>query len=167
MKSNFGNPLLVATFRMKTLFDKPQLNGRDIIALREYHQQLKMNNTRLILMSYKAPLLSSGNLTEALMRLRFNLKLSLFNATRDSNSIGGSVNLIVFEKWFGKKLKTLFNPLADIIAANDTPPKRPTKPYQPKPGTKSKLSSKLVRFLYCPVTIPLLLTYQMRGLSKT
>ena len=45
LKSNFGNPVLVATFRMKTLFDKPQLNGRDIIALREYHQQLKMNNT--------------------------------------------------------------------------------------------------------------------------
>ena len=27
------------------------------------------------------------------------------------------------------------NPLADIIAANETPPKRQTKLYQPKPGT--------------------------------
>ena len=69
---------------MKTLFDKPQLNGRDIIALREYHQQLKMNNTRLILMSCEAPLLSSGNLTEALMRLRLNLQLSFFNAMRET-----------------------------------------------------------------------------------
>ena len=69
---------------MKTLFDKPQLNGRDIIALREYHQQLKMNNTRLISMSYEAPLLSSGNLTEALMRLRLNLQLSFFNAMRET-----------------------------------------------------------------------------------
>ena len=57
--------------------------------------------------------------------------------------IDGSVNLIVFEKWLDKKLKTLFNPLTDIIAANDAPPKRPTKPYQPKPGTSiSNLTSK-------------------------
>ena len=34
LKSNFGNPLLVATFRMKTIFDKPHINGRDRIALR-------------------------------------------------------------------------------------------------------------------------------------
>ena len=71
-KSNFGNPLLVATFRMKTLIDKPHINGRDRIALREYHQQLKMNNTWLISMGYKTPLLSSDNLTKALMHLPFN-----------------------------------------------------------------------------------------------
>ena len=135
LKSNFGNPLLVATFRMKTLFDKPHINGRDRIALREYHQQLKMNNTWLISMGYETPLLSSDNLTKALMRLPLNLQQDFFKATRDSNLIDGSVNLIVFEKWLDQKLKTLFNPVADIIAANDTRTKRPTKPYQPKPGT--------------------------------
>ena len=67
LKSNFGNPLLVAAFRMKTLFDKPHINGRHRIALREYHQQLNMNNTWLISMGYKTPLLSSDNLTKALM----------------------------------------------------------------------------------------------------
>ena len=74
LKSNFGNPLLVATFRMKTLFDKPHINGRDRIALREYHQQLKMNNIWLISMGYETPLLSSDNLTKALMRLPLNLQ---------------------------------------------------------------------------------------------
>ena len=33
LKSNFGNPLLVATFRVKTFFDKPHINGRERIAL--------------------------------------------------------------------------------------------------------------------------------------
>ena len=69
---SFRNPLLVATFRMKTLFDKPHINGRDRIALREYHQQLKMSNTWLISMGYETPLLSSDNLTKALMRLPLN-----------------------------------------------------------------------------------------------
>ena len=46
----------------------------------------------------------------------------------DDSIIDGSVNLIVFEKWLDKKLKTLFSPLTDIIAANDAPPKLPTKP---------------------------------------
>ena len=137
LKSNFGDPLLVGTFRMKTLFDKPHINGRDRIALREYHQQLKMNNTWLISMGYETPLLSSDNLTKALMRLPFNLQQDFFKETRDSNSIDGSINLIVFEKWLDKKLKTPLNPLADFIAANDTPLKRQTKLHQPKPGTST------------------------------
>ena len=143
LKSNFGNPLLVATFRMKTLFDKPHINGRDRIALRQYHQQLKMNKTWLISMGYETPLLPSDNLTKALMRLPLYLQHGFFKVTRDSNLIDGSVNLIVFEQWLDKKLKTFFNPLADTIAANDTPPKRPTKPYQPKLGTSiNSLTSK-------------------------
>ena len=93
LKSNFGNPLLVATFCMKTLFDKPHINGRDRIALREYHQQLKMNNTWLISMGYETPLLSSDNLTKALMCLPFNLQQNFFKTTIDNNLIDGSENL--------------------------------------------------------------------------
>ena len=89
LKSNFGNPLLVATFRMKTLFDKPHINGRDRIALREYHQQLKMNNIWLISMGYETLLLSSDNLTKALIRLPLNLQQYFFKATRDRNLIDG------------------------------------------------------------------------------
>ena len=89
LKSNFGNQLLIATFRMKTLFDKPHINGRDRIALRQYHQQLKMNNIWLISMGYETPLLSSDNLTKALMRLPLNLQQYFFKATRDNNLIDG------------------------------------------------------------------------------
>ena len=45
LKINFGNPLFITIFRMKTLFDKAHINGRDRIALKEYQQRLKMNNT--------------------------------------------------------------------------------------------------------------------------
>ena len=94
-------------------------------------------------MGYETPLLSSDNLTKALMRLPLYLQHGFFKVTRDSNLIDGSVNLIVFEQWLDKKLKTFFNPLADTIAANDTPLKRPTKPYQPKLGTSiNSLTSK-------------------------
>ena len=92
------NPLLVTTFRMKTLFDKPHINGRDRIALPECHQQLKMNNTWLISMGYEAPLLSSDNLTKASTPLPFNLQHDFSKATRDSNLTDGSVNLMIFEK---------------------------------------------------------------------
>ena len=67
LKRDFSNPLLVAMLRMKGLFNKPQISGRDRNALREFHQQLKMNNTWLMLMGYEAPLLSSKSLTKALM----------------------------------------------------------------------------------------------------
>ena len=55
LKRVFGNPLLVATLRMKRLSNKPQINERDRNALREFHQQLKMNNTWLMTMGYDTP----------------------------------------------------------------------------------------------------------------
>ena len=69
LKSDFGKPLLVPTLCMKRLFDKPQINGRDCNALREFQQQLKMNNTLLMSMGYYTPLLSSESLSIVLMRL--------------------------------------------------------------------------------------------------
>ena len=102
LKSNVGNLVLVAILHMKTLFDKPHINGQDRMVLREYHQQLKMNNTWLILVSYETP--SSDNLTKALMRLPLNSQQDFFKAARDSNLIDSSVNLILFEKCLDKKL---------------------------------------------------------------
>ena len=73
LKRDFGNPLSVATSRIKILFDNSQINGRDHNALREFHQQLKMSNTRLMSIGYETPLLSTENLTKTLMRLLYNL----------------------------------------------------------------------------------------------
>ena len=49
------------------------------------------------------------------MGLTTFLRNEFFKATRDSNLIDGSVNLITLEKWFNEKLKTMFNLLADFI----------------------------------------------------
>ena len=48
-----------------------------------------MSNTWLISMGYETPLLSSDNLTKALMRLPLNLQQYFFKATRDRNLIDG------------------------------------------------------------------------------
>ena len=83
---------------MKMLFGKPHINGRNRIALREYHQQLKVNHTSLIQIGYKTLLLSSDNLTKALMHLPFNLQQDFLKATKDSNLNDGSINLFVIKK---------------------------------------------------------------------
>ena len=82
-----------------------------------------MNNTWLMSMGYETPLLSSKNLTKALMRLPYNLRQEFFKATKDLNLIDGTLNLIVFENWLERKLKTYFKPFADIIAAEATSPR--------------------------------------------
>ena len=55
------------------------------------------------------------NLTKAIIRLPRFLRRDFFKATKNSNMLDGSLNLITLENWLDKKLKSLFNPLADII----------------------------------------------------
>ena len=74
-------------------------------------------------MGYETAMLSRESLTKALMRLPYILRQEFFKATRDWNLIDGSVNLIVFENWLERKLNIYFNPLADIIAVEDTSPR--------------------------------------------
>ena len=57
------------------------------------------------------------------MRLLYNPRQEFFKATINSNLIDGSVNLMVFDNWLERKLKTYFNLLADIITAVDTSPR--------------------------------------------
>ena len=115
LKRDFGNPLLVSHAKLKLLFDQPQIKGADRMSLRRFHQHLKINNTRLLSMGYDTPILSSENLTKAILRLPTFLRREFFKATGDSNMLDGSVNLITLEKWLNEKLKSMFNPPADII----------------------------------------------------
>ena len=64
LKRDFGNLLIVAHSRLSSIFDKPQIKANDKISLRQFHQQLKCNNSWLLLMGYKSPLFSSENLTK-------------------------------------------------------------------------------------------------------
>ena len=59
---------------IKRPFDKPQINGRDPKALRQFQQQSKIYNIRLKSMGYEDPLLFSESITKALMLLPYNLR---------------------------------------------------------------------------------------------
>ena len=50
--------------RFKALFDHPQLKVLYQSGLRQFPQQLKINNTWLLSISYESPLLSFENLTK-------------------------------------------------------------------------------------------------------
>ena len=53
LKRDFGNPLIAPDSRLSSAFDKPQIKTNDKISLRQFHQQLKCNNSSLLSMGYK------------------------------------------------------------------------------------------------------------------
>ena len=116
LKRDFGNPLLISHAKLKLLFDQTQIKSADRISLRRFHQQLKINNACLLSMGYCTPVLSNDNLTKVIMWLPSFLRRDFFKATKNSNMLDGSVNLITLKNWLDKKLKSIFNPLADIIS---------------------------------------------------
>ena len=67
-------------------------------------------------MGYYTPILSNDNLIKAIIRLPSFLPRDFFKATKNSNTLDGSLNLITLENWLDKKLKSLFSLLADIIS---------------------------------------------------
>ena len=106
LKLDFGNPFLISHANLKLLFDQPKIKSADSISLRGFHQQLKINNAWLLSVGYCTPILSNDNLTKAIMRLPSFLRRDFFKATKNSNMLDGSVNLITLENWLDKKLKS-------------------------------------------------------------
>ena len=53
LKRDFGNPLMIAHLRLKSLFELPVIKQYDRIALRNYHQQLKITITWLQSIGYE------------------------------------------------------------------------------------------------------------------
>ena len=115
LKRDFGNPLLILHAKLKLLFDQSQIKSTDRISLQRFHQH-KINNAWLLSMGYCTPILINDNLTKAIIRLPSFLRRDFFKATKNSNMLDGSLNLITLENWLDKKLKSLFNPLAHIIS---------------------------------------------------
>ena len=99
LKRDFGNPLIVAHSRLRSVFHKAQIKANDKVGLIQFHQQLKCNNSRLLPMGYKSPIFSSENLTKAILRLPLHLRSQFYKFTIESNLMDGSVNLLVFETW--------------------------------------------------------------------
>ena len=119
LKRDFGNPLTVAHNKLSSAFDKPQIKANDKISLHRFHQQFRCNNSWLLSMGYKSPIFSSENLRKAIPRLPLHLRNRFYQFTKNSNLMGGSVNLLIFEKWLDDQIKVCFNPLADIVNKQD------------------------------------------------
>ena len=78
------------------------------------------------------------NLAKAIIRLPRFLRQDFFKATKNSNMLDGSLNLITLENWLDKKLKSLFNPLADIISNEEDKPKE--KKFSQKNGITNNMN---------------------------
>ena len=119
LKKNIGDPLLVAHLKIKAVFDRPQIKANDKIGLHNFHQHLKICNSRLCSIGYEAPLLSSENIAKALICLPHNIRNDFYKATKKSNFVDGSVNLIALERWLDSLVQNYFNPLANIVAGHE------------------------------------------------
>ena len=74
LKREFGNILLVALLPLKYMLDKPEIKPNDRAALRELHQQIKLNLTCLSSLGYENPNYSYDTVTNALLRLPYALR---------------------------------------------------------------------------------------------
>ena len=92
LKRDFVSLLLTSHFRLKNLFDKPQIQANDRITLRQFHQELKLTITWLMSVGYKVPIFSSDNLTKAIIWLPYQLRQRFYKFTKESNLINGSIN---------------------------------------------------------------------------
>ena len=65
------------------------------------------------------PLYSYDTVTKALIRLPYALRKEFYKFTKDLSLTDGSLNLIMFERWLEKQLIAYFNPLVDVVAAQE------------------------------------------------
>ena len=84
-------------FKIKSIFEQPQIKPNDKIGLRKYHQQLKITNTWLISMCYENPTLFYENLSKAVTRFLKYLRTQFFKVPGDCDLTDGTINLLTFE----------------------------------------------------------------------
>ena len=114
LEREYGNPLLVSHLKFKKFFDQPQIKNQDLTALREYQHQFKCSNTWFYSMGYYDALRSTENLAKAVKRRPNYLRQKFYESARDCDSENE------FEKWLKIRISLLFNPIANIIASQET-----------------------------------------------
>ena len=120
LKRDYGNPIIVSHLRVKSLFEFPPIKSNDRIALRNFHQKLKITITWLKSIGYEVPIKSNENLAKALLCLPYNMRNEFYKVTCNLDILDGDVDLIFLEKWLEKRLKIFFNAIANIIATPRT-----------------------------------------------
>ena len=90
LKLDFGNPVIVAHLRIKSLFKFPPIKGNDRIAFRNYHQKLKI--TWLQSIAYNIAIKSSRNLAKVLICLPHSIHNEFDKATCNFDLLDGDVD---------------------------------------------------------------------------
>ena len=67
----------------------------------------------VVSVGYETPLLASKIVTKALICLPHNIINDFYKATKKSSFVGGSVNLLVLERWLDSCVQNYFNPLGN------------------------------------------------------
>ena len=120
LKRDHGNPIIVSHLRVKSLFEFPPIKSNDRIALRNFHQKLKITITWLKSIGYEVPIKSNENLAKALLCLPCNMRNEFYKVTCNLDILDGDVDLIFLEKSLEKRFKIFFNPIANIITTQGT-----------------------------------------------
>ena len=121
LKREFGNTLLVAHLRLKSIFNKLQIEPNDRSTLPEFHQRIKLNITWLSSLGYKTPLYSYDSVAKAILRLPLHLKKEFYKHAKDASLTDGTLNLIMFKSWLDRQLKVYFKPLVEVVATQEIP----------------------------------------------
>ena len=99
------------------MFNKPRIKLNDRSALREFHQQIKLNTTWLSSLGYNKPLYSYDSVRKAILRLPFHLRKEIYKCTKDARLMDGTLNLIMLSR----QLKVCFNPLVKVAVTQEIP----------------------------------------------
>ena len=110
LKRYFGNPLTWVAFKI----DQKQINIKDKLGLRLFHQQLHICISWLSSIGYDTPLNWYKNLVKTLSVLPIKYQSE---HTKDFNMLDRTINLTTLEQWLERQLQIIFNPLANILAA--------------------------------------------------
>ena len=119
LKRDFGNPVIVSHLKIQSLLDQQQIKPNDKIGLRHYHQQVKITSTWLLFIGYKTPIISYEKLSKAVALLPNYFRTQFLKATCDCDLTDGTINPLSFKVWLEKRVKDLFNPLAETISLQD------------------------------------------------
>ena len=85
LKREFGNTLLVAHLRLKSVFNEPQIKPSDSLALQEFHEHIKLSITWLLSLGYIIPLYSYDSMSKAIHCLPFHLRKEFYKHTKDAS----------------------------------------------------------------------------------
>ena len=120
LKRESGNPVVVCHLKMKELFDQPPIKRNDRTSFRKYYQLVKCNNTWLLSMGYHHALKSTETISKAVQRLPNHLRHSFSKYSQIHIDRNKPLSLFQFEKWLEITVRQYFNPIANIIASQES-----------------------------------------------